>query len=132
MPMDDERDFGRAIFEVLDRRRFRRTRRDVDSDGWGIITYAGGRMGVRLVYHMGTSIELMPGRDMNEQHSIDNYAEVIGPPLPPDATNDEKAAYLDREFERIEPAFAERDGGAVLASIRRRNAEENRRLWGMR
>lgn len=128
--MDDVRDFGRAIFEVLDRRGFRRTGRTVDSDGWGTITYAGARMGVRLVYHMGTAIEMMPARDVNEHHGIDNYARLIGPPLPPDATNDDKVAYFDREFERIEAVFGERDGGTVLASIRRRNAEENRRLFG--
>ncbi len=130
--MDDIRDFGPVIFEVLDRRGFREIGRFADREGWGTITYFNDRIGVRLVSHLGTELDIMPPRAMDQPYRLETFAEVFGPALGQGASMDQRAAYLDQQFARIERAFSESDGGGELAAIRRHLDERNRRLYGMR
>jgi hypothetical protein len=114
---DVTREFGDLLLTVLEQHGFREVGRYVDDLGWFTRTYFNGKMGVRLVYHLGTSVELMPRRSIEAYTSIQYVGDFLNDPVRDDSNNDEKAQYLERNLPRLERLFGELDGGRELRQL---------------
>ena len=111
-------EFGDLLPAVLERFGFREVGRYVDDQGWFTRTYFNGKMGIRLVFHMGWVVEFMPRTNMEAYTSIQYVGDFFGDPISDDSPNDEKARYIEENWQRIERLFGELDGGEALRALR--------------